>query len=283
MKPLIRYLIISAILLSIIIATGCTTTQSSETPLQTKEVTTMPTSLPVSSTTSNPMVASPTTTSTPIVLLTTQVTTDDINQHFIDTAFGAGSNSLYRLSNKFSHGSELFHDITRISIDYDKSTYAQDSDSQVLQNFASEFNKHSKNLELRENRWDSPAELGIHVISSSDFKNIIKSPVIIEHNGVIYAKSDDDQIRYSEIYPSTIIISNDLKGNERNYTIVRGLLYKLGFHGETLKYKDSIFYSDNTNNSFLSYIDKKAIEIMYGPGMYPGMTKADAKKIVNPS
>jgi hypothetical protein len=282
MKTLIRCLIISVVLLSIIITTGCTTTQSPS-PLPTKEVTPITTLLSVSTTTSNPPIASPTNTSIPIVSSTTQISKDDINQHFFDTAFGAGSNSLYRLSNKFSHGSELFHDITRISIDYDKSTYAQDSDSQVLQSFASEFNKYSKNLELRENRWDSPAELGIHVVSSSDFKNIIKSPAIIEHNGVIYAKSDEDQVRYSEIYPSTIIISNDLKGDERNYTIVRGLLYKLGFHGETLKYEDSIFYSDNTNNPILSYIDKKAIEIMYGSGMYPGMTKADAKKIVNPS
>jgi len=61
-----------------------------------------------------------------------------------------------------------------------------------------------------------------------NFKNIIKSPSIIAQNGVIFAKSEPDQIG-SFIYPSQIIISNDLKGNERNFTIVRGLLYKLGF------------------------------------------------------
>jgi hypothetical protein len=267
-----KYLLFIVLLVAVVITAGCMSGDKNTAVTPTQTTTTSSITIP---TTVSPLP----TANTPIESITSvqptiQITSDDIRQHFMDIAFGAGSNSLNRLPNDYSYSSNyVSRGITRIAINYPKANYAQDSDPQVLQNFASEFNKYSKTLKLRENRWDSPSELSFDVVSPSDFTNIIKSPSIIAHNGVIYAKAD---------YPTHIIISKDLTGDERNYTIVRGLLYALGFRGETLKYKDSFFYTDNINNSNLSYIDKKAIEIMYGPGMYPGMTVEDAKKIVSP-
>jgi hypothetical protein len=202
---------------------------------------------------------------------TIQITSDDIRQHFMDTAFGAGSNSLYKFSPRYYSKENPL----TIKFIYPKPNYAQDSDPLVIQNFVHEFNSYSKTLQLKESEGLS-APISIYVVSQSDFVNIIKSPSLVEHNGVIYAKGEPSE------YGINIYISKDLQGDERNYTIVRGLLYGLGFRGETLKYKDSIFYIDNTNNSNLSFIDKKVIEIMYGPGLDKGMSVENVKKIVFP-
>jgi hypothetical protein len=42
-----------------------------------------------------------------------------------------------------------------------------------------------------------------------------------------------------------------------------------------------MFYYDDNTNTRLSLIDKKAIQIMYGAGLYRGMTVADVKNVVN--
>ena len=54
--------------------------------------------------------------------------------------------------------------------------------------------------------------------------------------------------------------------------MLRGLLYYLGFTGETMKYTDSIFYSQPNTNAKLDSIDIKAVQLMYGTKISNGMT-----------
>jgi len=265
-----KYLLFIVLLVAVLITAGCISEKQNSvvTPTPTNTPTSIPTSTTVSplSTTNAPVA------SIASVEPTIQITSDDIRQHFMDTAFGAGSNFLYK-SRLIQYNSD---NPIAIKIIYSKPSYVQESDEIVIQNFASEFNNYSKTLKIKVNNEVLNAPINLHVVSQSDFTNLIKSSSIIEHNGVIYSKGDINT-DYISIY-----ISKDLNGDERNYTIIMSLLRSLGFRGETLKYNGSVFYSENYNKVNLSYIDKKAIEIMYGPGLSRGMTVEDVKKIVYP-
>ena len=59
---------------------------------------------------------------------------------------------------------------------------------------------------------------------------------------------------------------------------MRSLDHELGVTGETDKYPDSLFYSGENTNVNLTYADRGAIAILYGPGLSPGMTADDVKK-----
>jgi hypothetical protein len=244
MRENIIFILVWGIFLSIVITTGCTSDgQASQPATPTNEVTV----------------------TTPSIQPAVQITKDDIKQHFMDTAFGPGSNFLYRQPNRYS---------LSIGINSDENL-TLDSDHQALRNFIQDFNSYSKTITLREDTWDTNADLKMNIVSHGVFENI-HSPAIISHNNVIYAKGE---------YPDsleTIYITADLKGNERNYTIVKSLLLWLGFRGETLRYNDSIFSAGNYDNQNLSYIDKKAIEIMYGPDMFHGMTVQNANSVLFP-
>ena len=84
----------------------------------------------------------------------------------------------------------------------------------------------------------------------------------------------------SEVTPGVVYIDEDLKGDQRNHTLMRSLYYELGVTGETQKYPDSLFYSGVNTNVNLTYVDRGAIAILYGPGLYPGMTVDDIRRIM---
>ena len=61
-----------------------------------------------------------------------------------------------------------------------------------------------------------------------------------------------------------IYVNSDLATGERDHYLVRGVLYYLGFPGETRQYPTSIFYSQPNDVVNLSTIDWQASELMYG-------------------
>jgi hypothetical protein len=87
-------------------------------------------------------------------------------------------------------------------------------------------------------------------------------------------------VTYAKVGPHIVYVNAGLTGDTRNHFVLRSLLYALGFRGETLQYPDSVFYYQSMTNSRLSLIDRKAIEIMYGAGLYPDMTVANVKNVV---
>jgi hypothetical protein len=80
--------------------------------------------------------------------------------------------------------------------------------------------------------------------------------------------------RQTIYYSSTtnmIYVNSDLANGERDHYVVRGVLYYLGFPGETGKYPTSIFYSQPNNVVNLSTIDWQAVQLMYGSKISSGM------------
>ncbi|PWR75852.1 hypothetical protein DLD82_01960 [Methanospirillum stamsii] len=74
-----------------------------------------------------------------------------------------------------------------------------------------------------------------------------------------------------------LYLLNDLTGDERNHFLIRGLLFSMGFHGESTL-PDSIFNPDNVTGTKLSELDQGAIKLMYGGRLSSGLTADDVKK-----
>lgn len=51
-----------------------------------------------------------------------------------------------------------------------------------------------------------------------------------------------------------------------------------GAKGFTFDYPDSLFYIEDNNNTKLTPLDKKALEILFGAGVKNGMNRDDIKK-----
>ncbi|NLW76042.1 MAG: hypothetical protein GXY18_06400 [Methanomicrobiales archaeon] len=74
-----------------------------------------------------------------------------------------------------------------------------------------------------------------------------------------------------------LYLLSDLTGDERKHFLLRGLLFSMGFHGESTL-PDSIFNPDNTKITELSDLDKGAIELMYGGRLQSGLDTNAIKK-----
>lgn len=74
-----------------------------------------------------------------------------------------------------------------------------------------------------------------------------------------------------------LYLLSDLTGDERSYYLLRGLLFSMGFHGESSN-PESFFYSENTNAIKLSDLDKEAIRLMYGGRLQSGLDVEGIKK-----
>jgi hypothetical protein len=182
----------------------------------------------------------------------------------MDIAFGSGNTQLDRLSPNLTSQKPM----NTLSL-FNGNT----SDGSLLESFASEFNDLSSTNQFSTNiKTGTAADIVFRFVSDTGMDAIPKESYTREFKsgGVIASK----------IGPGIIYINEGLTGDKRSHVILRSLLYEIGFKGETLKYPDSIFYYQDNTNTRLSLIDTKAIQIMYGAGIYPGMTVADVRKIV---
>jgi hypothetical protein len=218
------------------------------------------------STVAQPMTAVPVTTAGPTPQPTAPISSDDIKLHFMDLAFGSGNAYLERLNATDYNG--------RIVISVSAN---DDSDKTQLTNAAKEFNSISQTDQLSEMIKDGMnGNIAIKFIPGSGMSAIALNTSDdlanreIRSNGVTTAK----------LTRGIIYINADLKGDLRNHTLMRGLYYELGVVGETAKYPDSLFYSGDNTNVNLTYVDRNAIGVLYGPGLYHGMTVDDIRKIM---
>jgi hypothetical protein len=203
--------------------------------------------------------------SLPPITTTQSITSDDVTQHFMDIAFGSGTTQLDRLP--YNPTSQKPRDTLSIF-------NGNSDDMALLLSFISEFNDLSATNQFSENiKTTSTADTVIQFVAQTGMDAIPKES---------YSKEfKSGTISYAKIGTGIIYINDNLKGDLRNHIILRSFLYELGCKGETLKYSDSMFYYDDNTNTRLSLIDKKAIQIMYGAGLYRGMTVADVKNVVN--
>jgi hypothetical protein len=183
----------------------------------------------------------------------------------MDVAFGSGTTQLDRLA----HNSTGPKQLVTLSL-----FNGNDADMALLGSFITEFNDLSGTNQFSENiKTTSNANIVIQFVAQTGMDAISSDSYTKEFKS--------GSVSYAKIGSGTIYVNDNLKGDVRNHIILRSLLYELGCKGETLKYPDSMFYYDDNTNIRLSLIDKKAVQIMYGAGLYRGMTVADVKNVVN--
>lgn len=252
------------VLLSVIfvLVGGCTTTSQNQTiPLTTPTPSPVLTTAPAQVTTVQQATPVP---SLPPVMTTQLITSDDITQHFMDIAFGSGTTQLDRLA--YNPTSQTPRNT--LSIFNGKS-----DDMDLVQAFISDFNDLSATNQFSENiKTTSNADIVFQFVSQTGMDAIPTESYTKEFKSA--------SVSYAKIGPGIIYIDDNLKGDLRTHVILRSFLYELGCKGETLKYPDSIFYYQDNTNTRLSLIDRKAIQIMYGSGLFRGMTVADVKNVI---
>ena len=215
----------------------------------------------VNKSTPAPTPATPTPTPTPVVYTTTQV-----NQHFIDIAFGSDNPTI----------SKIMASSAKIGI----TGMYTDADETVLSTFDQQFNAHSMSLLLPSAPAEGPkGDIVVDLFpgssmtslaSDTSYSSVNTKPIInTDNNGTICSI-----YRQTIYYSSTtdmIYVNSDLATGERDHYLVRGVLYYLGFPGETGRYPTSIFYSQPNNVVNLSTIDWQAVQLMYGNKISNGM------------
>jgi hypothetical protein len=189
----------------------------------------------------------------------------DIGNHLIEIAFGP-DNSVISKPRK---------DLVAISI----SGSNTDDDLDLVQNFIGQFNNLSSTTKIASN---------IELVGKGDIQLIFMpgsslSQINTDNNASVYkdvSSGDVYFIKLDEGNTKKIYIDSDLNGNTRDRWILRAILLNMGFYGETAKYPDSVFYSGDNSVSKLSYIDLKAIQLMYGQKIVNGMTRVTVKNTV---
>lgn len=190
---------------------------------------------------------------------------DAIRLHLIDLAFGESNVNLLRWDPAKNNG--------RISISLNG---GNTGDLRNLEALARQFNSLSGTNQISENiKQDSRGDITIQYVPESGMGALALNESSgslkeVTLNGVTAAK----------ITPTTIYLNTNLKGDVRNHTLIRSLYYNLGIVGETDTVQNSPFYSKENTNTNLTYIDQKALELLYGKRLQPGMSAGEVKEIL---
>jgi hypothetical protein len=206
--------------------------------------------------------------SNPPEIVIVEVSSDEINKHFMNIVFGTKRTTVDRWTLDVP---------LQISVN---DLYVPD-DIVTLQNFAKEFNKLSQSEKVSEMvkerargrlNFKFIPESGLKLIDMDDIQEVCLDP-------------DDDSIIYLVSYRNTnneitTYFNKDLTGYKRTHYIIRALLYMLGFAGYTVDYPDSVFYVYSETNSKLSLFDKEAIKLLYGNNIKPGMTQDQVRRVL---
>jgi len=216
--------------------------------------------------TRTPVTPTPTVLETPAPQNTPAISSDDIKLHFLDLAFGAGNANLERWNATDNNG--------RIVISL---TANNNADTRLLENAAREFNSISKTNQISEMiKQGGTGDITIKFIPENGMEGI----AINASDGRTSREFSIDGVTAAKISRGSVYINANLKGDVRNHTLIRSLFYELGVVGDSDTYPDSVFYSGDNTNTNLTYVDKKAIEIMYGSGLTPGMSANEVKGII---
>jgi len=252
------------VILAICIA-GCTT---QTTPQQSSEIsdTVAQTTNP---TISETIVQITETTTTSTITTPTQIaySNEDINNHFLSLAFGRTNYYLEKVTTGSAH-----------KILFTLKGQSTDEDHSFITNFARDYNQFTQtetfHKPARIQTDDDPWSISINFYPSTYLESL--------HEGKIrYKKVDPNNDEYLYIVtsssPPQYYINSNLSGDKRNHFIMSATFDYLGFPGETYNYPDSFFYFDNWDKIKLSSLDKAAINIMYKPLLYRGMSIEDVK------
>ncbi|MFZ0006168.1 MAG: DUF2927 domain-containing protein [Methanoregula sp.] len=277
MKHIHGVFLLSVLLIGLLFMAGCTssTPESSSTPVATP----------------TPQVVITMATPTAAVTIPTQViatptipsmnySADQVDSHFMDIAFTSKSQTLGQLS---ATGNK----VAIIGV------YSND-DVNTLSSFLQEFNTLSPAAQLPTTPIQSgtSGDITLNFLPESTLNNLAQQQPTVgqvnkESNGEIAsiyetATSLGGNATYEYTKRSgTVVINNNLNGDERTHYMILGLLYYLGFVGQTTTYKDSIFYAGQNNITMPNGIDWQAIDLMYAGNIMPGMTYNNVNNVLH--
>lgn len=103
-----------------------------------------------------------------------------------------------------------------------------------------------------------------------DDRDISNEQVLKDEKGQVVALVRNDHLH----------LLNDLQKDERKHFLIRGLLFSMGFHGESLL-PDSFFNPENTCQVHLSELDKEVISLMYGGRLHSGIDVEGIRKALD--
>jgi hypothetical protein len=184
-----------------------------------------------------------------------------INKFFMNIAFGPDNTIIEK------------PDETRISLAI-KGAY-DDNDTATIDQFEAQFNNVSRTNKFTFDKTSDIATIKITFLPGTAMDNIMDSnasaltPTISDTGVITYIKGN---LVTPYLNENLLYINSDFNGDQRKHWIMRGVLSELGFVGETTDYPDSIFYSGSDNTTQLSDLDWKAVGLMYGSKITPGMS-----------
>jgi hypothetical protein len=244
-----------------------TTTAAAKTTVTTKKATPTPTKTATKSPTT---VAATKATPTPVVYTSTQV-----NKLFLEVAFDPNTPKISKLASSSA----------KIAI---TGSYG-DQDIAAISDFENQFNTHSTTLTLPgtpvENNQGNIVinylpETSLESLTRDTNYNDINTKQIINRDsggeiGSIYRTTG-----YYSTSTNYVYLNSDMSDTERTHYAIRGILYNLGFPGETGSYPDSISYSEPNTNVNPTAIDWKTVELMYGSKITNGMSLSSVKSLL---
>jgi len=217
--------------------------------------------------------AKATTTATTVPTTTVvSYTTAQIYQHLITIAFSADNIKI----------SKVDATTEKIAI---TGAYT-DEDRANLNAFRQQFNSVlSSTTQISEPSAGDQGNVIINFLPGKSLENLAADTTYNTINGRQVINRDDNgticsiyrTINYQSTTSNNVYVNDDLTGNKRAHYTLRGLLYYMGFPGESPTYKDSLFYSEPNANANLSVIDAKAVQLMYGSKITNGMTVSNLK------
>lgn len=200
----------------------------------------------------------------PSTLLPSQ---DAIKLYLVDIAFGDDNIGLLRWDPAKNNGRII------ASVNGGNS-----GDLQNVVTMARQFNSLSATNQVSENvKQNSEGDLTIKFVPGSGMDGL----ALNVSSGNPQKEMTINGVTAARIVPGTIYLNTDLTGDIRNYTLARSFFYALGVVGDSNQYKDSLFYSGSTANTNLTYIDQKALELLYGKRLQPDMTVGQVREILS--
>ncbi|MBN1165530.1 MAG: hypothetical protein JXA44_00190 [Methanospirillaceae archaeon] len=203
----------------------------------------------------------------------TLLTKKDISNHLIDIAFGLDNSKISKW--KTDKDYKFWFD----------ANYNNNDIAYVI-SFAKIFNGISETTQIK----DDSVERGFLQTNYAkipyNYYNIRIIPFAMLEEFKDKRSSSDKLIRDDDgrligmVNLDYLYLRNDLTTEEREHYLQKGILWSLGFHGNTYDIKDSYFYPKYTGGNILTDIDKEAIRIMYGGKIKPGMDLDETKVVL---
>jgi hypothetical protein len=218
-----------------------------------------------------PAIPTTTVTKAPTVV-ETPVSADQVRDHFLAIAYSA-TNRLERLNYTENQDRLIISVVT-----------PSGTDMATLSAVAQEFNEVSRTVKISENiKESSNGDIVIKFLPENGLANILlddipdagpETEVLTRH------KFMQDGKPAAKIVRGAIYINSNLAGDTRNHIIARSLYYQLGVTGDSAGYPGSLFYAGENANTKLNEIDRKAVAILYEPGLANTMTMEDLRKVI---